>query len=155
MAKIVLPVPEEKKVKLNLTLDEDPTQEAYVVVRQATVAEQERLATLSSNDSREYLPGGSVRVQSSYNMLEMYRTQCYITLTDCNLFFPDPEFPDDENKYKPLFTFHRDNGRMCVVQTTQEFKDQWGKLPSTWAEKIIEAVWSVNPQWDTNKDAGE
>ena len=144
-----LKLPTESKITLNLSIEEDPQQEAYVIVRQATQREVERRAEVGSDASRIFREGDrSVEVRQKWNYEEQKRIEAYLTLVECNLTV------DFDGEDKPLFRFSRDaNGRMRVAMTEQQFKDAWGFLPENIAEAIHKAVIEVNPQWGPN--AGE
>lgn len=153
MPGVILPIPLEKKVPLNLPTDEDPAQIAEVSVRQATMSEQEQIADLISRDQRvyEYDENEKVakqRFQSGYNYLELRRLQAYLTLTACNLDLPDASDPTNIEKAKPLFRFQRIDNKMRVSMTPSEFQTAWGSLPNHWVEAITNAVYEVNPQWN-------
>lgn len=155
MARIVLPIPLEDRFPLDLPTNEDPDQAAYVGVRQATNEEEAAVSRLASNTSRNYNPDGSQSVKFNYSQYDMQVLQAYSVMTDCNLMLPDTDrFPDDPDKAeenaKPLFTFRRIDGKMRVDMSGADFEKAWGKLPSHWAQAIMEKIYKINKKWSPN-----
>ena len=149
---VVLPIPIERKVALNLPVDEDPEQEATVTVRQATQAEVEARAELNAETSRVFRSGQqAVEVKARFSYEEARRLEVYLTLSGCNIDIPDESHKDGK---RPLFTFKKQSGKMRLNMTEKEFEEAWGQLPAHWAEAIHQAVLSVNPQWNPDL-AGE
>ncbi len=150
---VVLPLPTEVTVPLNLPVTEDPDQEAYVKVRPATTAEQIMISEFAAKRESQTINGTAITYKSDFSLAAIRRLQVYTTLAGCNLMERDPKFPDDVDKLKPIFDFKRSEGKMRFDGTEEEFNRIWGKLPSHWTDAIIDAVMSANPQWNPN--AGE
>ncbi len=144
-----LKLPNETTVKLNLSVEEDPDQSAYIVVRQATQREKERRAELGADASRIFREKErEVEVRQKWNYEEQKRMEVYLTLVDCNIVL------DVDGTERPLFRFKQDsNGRGRLTMSEDQFKDAWGLLSGTCADAIHDAVLQVNPQWGAN--AGE
>lgn len=140
MAKLQLPLPVEKEIPLNLPIDEDPGQDAFVKVRLATVEEEHSVSELTKNVTRQYNADGSMNVTFLYSNPDLRRLQVYLTMTDCSIL--------DESGDKPLFRFQRDGGIMRSAMSRAEFNAAWGKLPTNWANAIIRAMFAVNKSWD-------
>ena len=150
----VLKFPTEKKVLLNLPTHEDPEQDTYVVVRQATQQEMERRADMNTSISRTYREGTkSVEVKGGSSMEEQRRVESYLTLSDCNIALPVVNSKgEDTGEYEPAFKFRRIDGMIRVDMTPDQFSRVWGRLPSHWAKAIHDAVLTVNRQWDADAE---
>lgn len=140
---------QEISVPLNLPVDEDPDQEAFVVVRQASRAEDDRRSQLGSTSSRIYREGSKeVEVKGSYVYADQQRLEVFLTLCDCSIEIPDLTKTDT---YKKLFRFQRGtDNKLRVAMSEADFNTAWGLLPADWAEAVHRAVLQVNPKWDPN-----
>lgn len=134
-----LPLTVEKEIPLNLPIDENPEQDAFAKIRLATIDEEEIVSDLTRRIARTYNQDGSQTVQLQYSNLALRRLQAYSTMTDCNLMDQDGKF---------LFKFARVDGVMRSAMTQAEFNAAWGKLPASWASRIVLAVFEVNPSWN-------
>lgn len=152
-----LPSAVEKKLYLKdhgLPVEyDDENAPAYVVVRQATRAEQERIEHSLPDITYVYrnrTDGDTplVEVRRRPSELSVQRAHVYATLSGCNIMVQDYLNPD---QLKPLFRFKTaPDGKLRVDMTEEEFALAWGLLPPEWAEAILNAVYFVNPQWRAN-----
>jgi hypothetical protein len=149
MPKVILPLPIEETVPLNLPAEQDPDQVAAVGVRQATTAEQEMISKINA-DAEQTLDAerGLVFRTKRISIYELRRKQAFLTLTSCNLYLPDPSDPGDQDKAEPAFRFRRIDGKVRVDMKPEEFDSVWGRLPIEWTDAIGTAVLKVNKQWD-------
>lgn len=135
----------EKTIKLNLPLEDDPEQKAYVKVRPATQREVEKRDALNAEQS-SVLSGqtGQIEIKKRFSYPEQQREEVYLTLAECDLEWENPL----NAEVKPLFKFQAgSDGKMKVAMSRDEFAAAWGILPETWATAIHNAVLEVNPQW--------
>lgn len=140
-------LPVERMIKLNLPVDENPDQDAYVKIRPATQREVEQRDLLNAEQS-SVLSGqtGQIEIKRHFSYAEQQREEVYLTLADSNLEWQDPRTPEASS---PLFRFQRNaDGKMRVNMTRDEFASAWGILPENWATAIHSAVLEVNPQWN-------
>ena len=143
----ILKLPVEKKIFLNLTTEDDPEQDTYVVVRQGTQKDVERRADQTADASRIYRGTDEVEIRTRWSLEEQKRLEAYLTLVDCNIVLVDDT---DDTKTHALFKFQKINGRMSIAMTEEAFKAAWGQLNETWADAIHNAVLQMNPQWNPN-----
>lgn len=154
---VILPVPEQRDIVLDLPEFRDADEKVSVSVRQATNSEQEYIAKEFSNREERIYSADTddVKIVYNYNILELRRIQAYLTLTDCNIQVPDAAEPNNQDKAQPLMRFATLNGKRQVSMTKDEFAIAWGKLPQVWADAISRAIFQVNPQWNPEAKAGE
>lgn len=129
----------------------DPTGEAYVVIKPASVAEHAARDELWAKQRRTYqgnLPN-AVTVESESTFSQRIALEVFLTMIDCNIEFQDV---DDEGnpkgEPKPLFKFGKKGGTPFLNMTREQFVTAWGLLPQEVAEEIHSKVLEKNPQWD-------
>lgn len=146
---VILPAPRDEKIMLYLPTDEDPSQEAFVRVRYATIAEETSISKFAARHETQFLDSnGLATFKSDFSQLELQRMRAYLTLADCNISLPSESEPTNPDKATPIFTFQRIAGAVRVNMTEDEFNQAWGKLPTEWASAIVKAVLEVNKQWN-------
>lgn len=152
----LLKVPLSTRIMLDLPTDEDPDQDTYVEVRQASQRDVEAINDLSAEVTRVFSGKNneSVSLKSKWSQAERERTQVFYTLADANIGSEEVDLKTKEARTVPLFRFQRIDGAMRICQTQDEFNKAWGKLPPHWARAIHNAVLALNPQWDP-ESAGE
>ena len=129
-----------KKVFLELNSDEDPSNDTWVEIRQATQAEQEARAEITATATREYKTGSNVvAVTQRWTPEEQMRMEVFLTLAGTNIL--------DENE-KPVFVFRPVDGKKKLDMSMEAFAAVWGHFPSSVAKAIHDAVLEVNPQWN-------
>jgi len=133
-----------QRVNLNLSTEEDPEQDTWVEVRQATQKEQELRDSLYAEQSRVYREGDAAfEIKSRYSYQEQKRMEVFLTLAGSNICYESKP-----GELKPLFVFKTVNGKMSLTANEEQFKEIWGQLPASVADAIHDAVLEVNPQWN-------
>ena len=119
-----------------LSESEEPTR---IRIKQATQSANERrervFKTIFHNTVGE---DNEISYNSDWTMLELKRTEAYLTLVDCNI--------QDENG-KPLFKFKKKGDTQILNMTEAEFAIAWGKLLPMIIDEIIGYVHEVNVSW--------
>jgi hypothetical protein len=148
---VILKIPLQQKVFLNLPTDIDPDQDTYVEVRQATQREVEKRADLTADASRIFRDGSQeVEVRQRWSVEEQKRLEVWLTLAGSNLVTEDSDHPEGQ---RPLFRFQKIKNSYMLAMTEEQFKEAWGSLPEVVATSIHAAVLKVNPQWNPNYKA--
>jgi hypothetical protein len=128
----------------------DPQQpDAFIEVsfRQATTGDDVRVNNLFTRHRQIWNDKnvGEMALERDWNIREVMRFRCYLTMVACNLV--------DEDE-KPIFRFKetRDGPRMDMEQLA--FNAAWDSLPAGITDEIYEKCLEVNEYWNPNK-AGE
>jgi hypothetical protein len=116
---------------------DEPDDLAWVVVRQATEADQQRLSGMSSETRTIFSDGGTEQIQDT-NPAELRALQVFRCLTDAGNIY-------DLDGKTPLFRFDKDGVDMGGFS---EFKKAYGRLHPAAAGAIMLAVYKTNPHWD-------
>jgi hypothetical protein len=124
--------------------DCERTDQAYVIVRQATTGDNMRRSQIHKGTTLRWLTDedGKPVTEENYNQnpLERYAFEAYTTLAGIgNLFDTDG---------KPMFEFESSGSYMKVKGDFNDFKERWGRLPLVVTDAILTAVYSTNPDWD-------
>ena len=128
-----------------------PDERAWVMVRQATEADNMRRAGRVSKRTVRW-SGSDVEEVRNDNLREQWALETYMCLTDAgNL---------ESANGDPLFVFKEAGlGYPSLDMTFSEFLAAYGSLPSDVTSAIRRAVLIVNPDWDywptTNSDESE
>jgi len=128
--------------------DCEKKERAWVMVRQATEADNMRVSSRNSDSTFEWVKGGLVRERRKDNPRERWAFQSYVTLTDAgNITNPQG---------KSLFEFTQKDDYTAVKGGFNDFQEKYGSLPSVVTGAILAAVYQVNPDWDWRaSDTGE
>lgn len=112
----------------------DPASGATKIsVRQATQGDVETRNRLYMQVTREYSPGGSMKITQDISWDELAREEVFLTLTDCNIQNKDGQ---------SLFQF--DNGRL---KDRKAFQAAWVLLDPFIADEIHDCVIDLNVMW--------
>lgn len=131
---------ESKPITKEFRLKADPSGETFVIIRQATVGDNQRRYNLLANVTFVMMSeenGGDREIKQRINFFEQMRLDAFLTLGDCNIMSSEDE---------GLFKFHKGK-----VRDQREFEAAWDSLPPAWAEEIHKYVLSVNPDWDPTR----
>lgn len=140
----------EEKIFLGLDTEDDPDQDTYVVIRQASQAETEKRTELTAEASRVFRTIDSrteVEVKQRWSIEEQKKLEVFLTLVGCNITVGGE---NEGEKERPLFRFSKSGSRSILAMSEEEFNEAWGRLPTHWATKIHDAVLKVNQDWDPN-----
>ncbi len=125
--------------------DCDKKEMAWVIVRQATEADNMQRADKESDITLEYGDGGKVTERRRTNLRERWAYEVYTSLHDAgNIFAPGG---------KELFTFMDKGDYQKVKGGFKKFMDDYGSLGSAVTNAIRRAVYTVNPDWDVLGEA--
>ena len=113
---------------------------AWVMVRQATEADNMRLAARGAESTIEWDNSGLVREKRSDNFRERWAYQVFMTLHDSgNILNPQG---------KNLFSFIDKQDYRQVKGGFKVFLEAFGSLPSVVTGAILTAIYKTNPDWD-------
>ncbi len=143
---VSLKPPIEETIYLDLPEEVDSVGEkTYVVIKQATQGDVERIGALTEDASRIYREG-ETELRQKWNAQVEKRLQVYLTLIGCNI--ETSESTPEKPVY--LFKFRSTNNKSGLAMTEAEFAKAWNALPETWATAIHNAVLKVNKSWNPN-----
>lgn len=113
---------------------------AWVIVRQATEADNTQRAALRSEVTVRWQKDGTAEEIRDVNLREMWAMEIYLTLCDAGNILD----ADD----KPLFKFVDTGPYGKVKHGFADFKKAYGSLASPVTASIRRAVYKINSDWD-------
>lgn len=116
-----------------------PDERAFVVVRQATEADTQRISDLYATRTTRWKED-AVEEQRDINPRLEWVWQAFMTLCDAGNIL--------DAQGKPLFKFEDTGPYHKVSGGFNDFRKAHGSLNSAVTEAIRYAVWGINPQWD-------
>jgi len=117
------------------------TDRAWVTVRQGTEEDNRRRADVQSGYTLRWNSDGSADEIRDQNRRELWTFEVYRTLCGMGNIF------EDGDEKVPLLKFKNSPNYDMVDCTFEEFKAQYGKLPSVVTGAILRAVYQLNPDW--------
>jgi len=116
-------------------------EQAWVIVRQGTEADNCQRAAMRSKYTLRWQNDGSAEEERDVNQRELWTLEVYMTLCGAGGIFSDEECT------KPLFEFEKGKSFDKITLDFAKFKGVYGTLPSIVTTAILRAVYSLNPDW--------
>ncbi len=136
--------PVHQTFKLDYFDPEQPDAAIEVSFRQARTGDDIRVSSLFSKQRQIWNDKnvGEMALERDWNMREVTRFRCFLTMTGCNLV-------DEDGNAIFKFRETRDGPRMDMDQ--QSFNIAWDSLPTEITNEIYQKCLLVNEHWDFTK----